>query len=193
MLHPSIKVDSNESIEGLGLFATERLPKGTVVWKMVDQAYPRDEIEKWPEQRYQEFLKYGFQYDVDLYVYPEGDSRKMNHSCDPDTWSQGREPTGKRTATRTPYWPSRGCVKNIPASWLRPRAVLARDTSGQVIARVKVPTPGCRQRKVLRDAFPAAVDFTGARWNPTEHAEINATSVSLGNRELREVCHTAGS
>jgi hypothetical protein len=48
------------------------------------------------------------------------------------------------------------------------------------------------ERNLLRDAFPAAVGFTDASWNPAEPAEVDATSASLSDSEMRSPPSASG-
>jgi len=47
--------------------------------------------------------------------------------------------------------------------------------------------PGACPSSHAAQAFPAAVGFTDASWNPTEPAEVDATSASLSHVEMEAV------
>jgi uncharacterized protein len=88
VLHPSIEMRSKGTIHGYGLFATQLIPEGALIWELNEPTYTLKEIETWPEDRYRDFKWYGFQCGVDRYSSPKGASREMNHSCDPNTWGK---------------------------------------------------------------------------------------------------------
>ena len=82
MLHPDIKARKN-SIEGRGLFAVRKIPKGTIVWKLgkTDRIYTQAQVKSFSE-RYKKILKhYGYFYQGRI-VYLVDDSKYFNHSCD---------------------------------------------------------------------------------------------------------------
>jgi hypothetical protein len=60
-----------------------------MVWKLDEPIYTMKEIESWSPARREAFDWDGFQCGVDRYSLPEGLSREMNHSCDPNTWWDG--------------------------------------------------------------------------------------------------------
>lgn len=66
-------------------------------------------------------------------------------------------------------------------------AVISRSTNiypGNSVAR----RTSAARPKIFRDAFPAAVGFTDASWNPTEPAEVDPTSAS---KQLPQVAAVA--
>ena len=89
MLHPAIVASGDGSIHGVCLVTTRRIEKGELVWELDEPMYTWDEIESWSRERRRDFDWYGFQCGVDRYSSPEGLSREMNHSCDPNTWWSG--------------------------------------------------------------------------------------------------------
>ncbi len=86
MLHSAIEVRRKGTIHENGLFTTQLIQKGELVWKLNELTYSWKEIEGWDEERRKYFDWYGFQFGVDCYSLPEGSSREMNHSCNPNTW-----------------------------------------------------------------------------------------------------------
>jgi len=86
MLHRAIAMQSKGTIHGRGLFTTEPISKGTILWELDEPTFTLEEIKTWPAERYSAFKWYGFQCGVDRYSLPEGLSREANHSCDPNTW-----------------------------------------------------------------------------------------------------------
>lgn len=68
--------------KGVGVFAKELIPKGTLVWKLTDPIrVSRDEFEKLPE----EIKKQAYQ-EGDHFVYATGYGESWNHSCEANTW-----------------------------------------------------------------------------------------------------------
>jgi len=86
MLHPAIEARSFGTIHRTGLVATRKIAAGTVVWELDEPTYTMEQIRAWPEARRRAFKWYGFQCGHDRYSLPEGLSRDVNHSCDPNTW-----------------------------------------------------------------------------------------------------------
>ena len=86
MLHTAVVASGDGTIHGVCLVATRRILEGELVWELDEAMYSWTEIESWSEERRQAFDGYGFQCGVDRYSLPEGLSREMNHSCDPNTW-----------------------------------------------------------------------------------------------------------
>ncbi len=89
MLHPAIIAGRKSAIHGVCLITTEPIRAGELVWELDEPMYSWQEIESWNEERRQAFDWYGFRCGEDSYSLPEGLSREMNHSCDPNTWWQG--------------------------------------------------------------------------------------------------------
>ena len=91
MLHSQIVARNTGAIEGVGLFATAFLPKGTLVWQIDENEpiYTWAQVLEWPEEKRVRFDTYGFQFGADRFVMTKADCRYANHSCDPNTWWQG--------------------------------------------------------------------------------------------------------
>jgi SET domain-containing protein len=75
-------------IHGVGLFADEFIPKGTVTWRfnpVWDLIFPKDDVEKLPEsqKRLIKFFAY-FSEKRQAYIYSIDDSRFLNHSAHPN-------------------------------------------------------------------------------------------------------------
>ena len=75
------------AIHGLGVFAGERIRKGTKIWRFVegfDRAYSPKQFAKLPKQA-RDFLKnYGYRVDGEILFTVDND-RHINHSEDPNT------------------------------------------------------------------------------------------------------------
>jgi SET domain-containing protein len=85
MLHPNIQVKYS-SIEGKGLFAKKKIPRGTVVWKIgeKDREYEPSQVKKF-SKRYRKILdRYAYLSAEGKITYLTDDSKYFNHSCDPN-------------------------------------------------------------------------------------------------------------
>jgi len=89
MIHPAIAASGDDTIHGTCLVATRKISAGEMVWKLDEPMFTWDEVESWGPERREAFEWYGFQCGEDRYSLPEGLSREMNHSCDPNTWRDG--------------------------------------------------------------------------------------------------------
>jgi uncharacterized protein len=71
-------------IGGNGIFADERIPKGTITWKFhprFDLIFDPEEVKKMPQEEQELIYKYAFlSIKTGKYIYPIDDSRFMNHS-----------------------------------------------------------------------------------------------------------------
>ena len=94
-------------IHGIGLFADEFIPKGTIVWKFVsgfDLKFTEAEIKNFPEVT-QEFFRYYAYRSIrtGLYILCSDESRHCNHSESPNTTGieiEGTEEEGGDIATQ---------------------------------------------------------------------------------------------
>lgn len=81
---------SPSRIHGIGLFATEAIPAGTVVWRYhapFDVVFHEDDLDGIPEVTRGTILKYAYWSDAqDGYVLCGDDARFMNHSDDANTY-----------------------------------------------------------------------------------------------------------
>ena len=69
--------------KGMGVFASEFVPKGTLVWKLSDpKIYTKEEWDKLPE----DIKKVCYPDAEDNFIYSEGKGESWNHSCDANTW-----------------------------------------------------------------------------------------------------------
>jgi len=91
VLHSAIVVRNKGAIQGNGLFTTQLIRKGALVWELDEPTHHWSEVETWQGDRFKAFKRYGFQCGIDRYSLPEGLSREMNHSCDPSTWWAGSD------------------------------------------------------------------------------------------------------
>jgi uncharacterized protein len=90
------------SIHGIGLFADEDIPRGTVVWDFMppfDVMVSAKKVNLLPETTRAQVLKYSY-YDDDegKYVLCGDDARHFNHSETPNT-GNGCEQNGTENAT----------------------------------------------------------------------------------------------
>lgn len=77
------------SIAGIGLFADENIPAGTVTWRFVpgfDQLFSEEEVASLPEPARSELLNYTYKHpQTGQYVYCLDNARFMNHADDANT------------------------------------------------------------------------------------------------------------
>ncbi len=78
-------VVKQSGIEGLGLFAEERIPKGTTVWKYdprFDLSFDPKEVEAWDLLQKDFLIRYAYlSTDSGKYIFCADDARFMNHSA----------------------------------------------------------------------------------------------------------------
>lgn len=76
-------------IAGIGLFADEHIPKGTLTWKFVpgfDLRFTKEELEKLPEIAQDFAKKYAYlSKDTGYYILCTDNARFYNHSDNPNT------------------------------------------------------------------------------------------------------------
>jgi uncharacterized protein len=88
-------------IHGIGLFAAQFIPKGTVTWQYhpdFDSAYSEQDILRMPDAARELFFKYAY-YDKDLnrYILCSDDQRFINHEPDsPNIISTPRQDVAAR-------------------------------------------------------------------------------------------------
>lgn len=77
------------SIAGIGLFAGEDIPAGTLTWRFVpgfDQLFTEQQVSSLPEPARSEVLNYTYKHrQTGFYVYCLDNARFMNHAKDPNT------------------------------------------------------------------------------------------------------------
>jgi len=81
----TVKASAKPSkIEGIGLFADERIPKGTVMWRFnsrFDILFDPEEVRQMPPEHRELIDRYAYlSTTTGKYVYSIDDSRFMNHS-----------------------------------------------------------------------------------------------------------------
>ncbi len=78
-------------IHGIGVFADEFIPKGTVIWKFTpgfDQKFTREQILNFPELIQIYIVKYSWKgVKSKLYCFCSDNAKYFNHSDDPNTLS----------------------------------------------------------------------------------------------------------
>jgi SET domain-containing protein len=96
MQHPKTEL-RNSSIQGTGIFATDKIKAGEIVWwetaeeRQRHDEVPVDTVRSWSEEQRRPFLRYAYQIGENLYAgYLDGVARDAadftNHSCDPTIW-----------------------------------------------------------------------------------------------------------
>ncbi len=76
-------------IEGIGLFAAEFIPKGTLIWKFsgLDQQFTKEELgsKNLTDIEKSYFKRYEFGKD-DIYIFCSDDAKYCNHADEPNTY-----------------------------------------------------------------------------------------------------------
>ena len=87
------------AIHGLGVFAAERIAKGTKIWRFVagfDQFYSPKQFSRLPKPA-RDFIKFhGYRVDGEILLTVDHD-RHMNHSDDPNTYLKSGYAIARRT------------------------------------------------------------------------------------------------
>jgi SET domain-containing protein len=142
LLHPALIV-RRSPLSGKGLFATEKIRKGTIIWIWKDEnekVYSRNQFEGFSKRYQSTLLKYGTEYNgSDLINYSLDNSKYWNHSCNPNTAPTcsamvmdialrdirtGEEITFDYSLVQSPSWPlsfkcncgAKNCRGTIPTS-----------------------------------------------------------------------------
>jgi SET domain-containing protein len=87
MLTVKTKVDKSK-IHGLGVFADQNIPKGTIVWMFkegIDTKYTKEQFESMTKEQQKDIIHFSY-YDINLncYIHSFDDSRYVNHSDNPN-------------------------------------------------------------------------------------------------------------
>ena len=82
MIHPATEVRYIDEEKGHGLFATEKIPAGTITWTLdqLDRVLSKEELENYDECYREILLKYSFRNNVGKYVFCWDNGRFINHS-----------------------------------------------------------------------------------------------------------------
>lgn len=91
MILPGTELRLVDDQTGHGVFATERIPRGTVVWihDDLDQVFSTEQVEAMPELMRRAIERYAYVNAAGLRVLCWDHGRYMNHSCAPTTTSVG--------------------------------------------------------------------------------------------------------
>ena len=99
MLRVKIKIGQSE-VDGIGLFADEFIPKGTVTWQYdpeFDIAFDESALERIPQHVRRQFLQYSyFDHQLKKYILCSDDQRFINHSNNPNILSTPDEDVAAR-------------------------------------------------------------------------------------------------
>jgi len=84
MIHPHTIVKYIDEEKGRGLFATKRIPRGTITWTIdqLDRVYSAAEIETYPPLYQEILMKYSFRNKLGEFVFCWDNGRFINHSFD---------------------------------------------------------------------------------------------------------------
>jgi SET domain-containing protein len=108
MLLVDTKLDRS-AIDGIGLFAVDFIPRGTVIWSMsevIDRALTPAELNALSEPALKQVRKYSY-FDADLgkYVFCGDDARFFNHSDEPNCVDVSDGPNGGLTIAARDIYP----------------------------------------------------------------------------------------
>ena len=99
MLRINTKI-STSKVSGIGLFAADFIPKGTITWEYdpeFDVAFDEEAIKRIPTYVLGQFMKYSYyDYDLKKYILCSDDQRFINHSNEPNIISTPRKDTAAR-------------------------------------------------------------------------------------------------
>ena len=86
MIHPHTELRFISEEKGIGIVATKRIPKGTIVWIAddLDMVFDEDDVDEMDEQRRDLIYKYGYSDNDGHYILNWDSSRYMNHSFHPN-------------------------------------------------------------------------------------------------------------
>jgi uncharacterized protein len=86
MMHPHTKLGFVNDVVGMGIFATQFIPKGTIIWILdsLDQHLKFSYVESLDPVRQQEVIRYGYRNRCGDYVLCWDLGRFMNHSNNPN-------------------------------------------------------------------------------------------------------------
>ncbi len=86
MIHPHTEVRFINKQKGYGLFATKRIPKGTVTWVLdkLDREITPAEMENYEEKYREILLTYSFRNNCGNYIFCWDNGRYINHSFHPN-------------------------------------------------------------------------------------------------------------
>ncbi len=94
MLLVKTKIEKS-GIHGIGLFADQFIPKGTVTWEYnseFDTSFTEEQVQKLPEIAKDRFLHYAYiDKDLSKYILCWDDLRFINHSTNPNIDSTPRK------------------------------------------------------------------------------------------------------
>lgn len=91
MLHPHTRLAFVNDAIGLGVFATELIPAGTITWALdpLDRRVTATELEALSPSLQRTLERYGYLDADGTYILCWDFARFINHSCDPNTLSPG--------------------------------------------------------------------------------------------------------
>jgi len=82
MMHPDTELRYIDDSIGVGVFATKRIPKGTITWALddLDQTFREEEVAALDDARRKQVRKYSFRNQEGLYILCWDHGRFINHS-----------------------------------------------------------------------------------------------------------------
>jgi hypothetical protein len=93
MIHPETELRFVNDVLGYGVFATGKIPRGTVIWTLcdLDARYRPEQVEAMPRHYRQVVEKYAYIDAAGIYVLCWDFGRYVNHSCNPTSFAVGAE------------------------------------------------------------------------------------------------------
>jgi hypothetical protein len=91
MIHPNSEINTAGDAIGVGVFATRRIPRGTIVWTLdrLDQKLTLDRVRSLPAPYRRLLDQYGFLNERGERILCWDNGRYVNHSCSPNVLPTG--------------------------------------------------------------------------------------------------------
>lgn len=87
MIHPATEVRYINSTKGYGLFATQFIPRGTILWvrDQLDREISPEDLLKYDEMVRQKIINYSYRNHLGHYIFCWDNARFMNHDRNPNS------------------------------------------------------------------------------------------------------------
>lgn len=87
MIHPLTEVRFINRIKGYGLFATQFIPMGTILWvrDQLDREISQDELLKYDRMLRETIINYSYRNSKGNYIFCWDNARYMNHDSNPNS------------------------------------------------------------------------------------------------------------
>lgn len=93
MLHPHVELRFISARVGYGVFATQRIPRGTITWvrDALDQTIAKEQAARLAPELQRQIAHFGYIDRHGAFVLPWDHARFVNHACAPSCLSPGYE------------------------------------------------------------------------------------------------------